>query len=171
MTERDTVSAVRASNVSSASLSLPATSSPDLTMRTRTILRLCGGVGGQLACLAEVMYPFEACGLLIGRRQGNTIEVQDVEQARTCDAYHLLDRHAVLPQTPRGDGLHVVGTWRSRPNASAEPTPRELDAVGRGYSFLLISVFPLGKTEFRSWRRVGKALQEESLSPSGPLRA
>ncbi len=170
MTERDTVSTVSASTVISTSLSLRPSSSLDLTMKARTHVRLCGSVGGQLSCLAEVMYPFEARGLLIGRRRGNSIEVHDVEQARTCGAYHLLDRHAVLPQPGRGDDLHVVGTWCSRPT-SAEPTPRELDAVGRGYSFLLISVSPLGKTEFRSWRRVGTALQEESLSPSSPLRA
>lgn len=141
------------------------------TTRATTTLHVPSAVRRQLACLSEMIYPFEACGLLIGRRVGTTIEVHDIEQARYMEAGRPLDRHLIHPCRMRDGGLQVVGLWRSRPNGAAEPTAPELDAVGRGYSYLLISVSALGTTTFRSWRRVGTALQAENLSQPRPLRA
>ncbi|MEM8931002.1 MAG: M67 family metallopeptidase [Acidobacteriota bacterium] len=86
---------------------------------------------GQLAERADLAYPFEACGLLVGTRD----QVVDVYWA----ANHLaaIDRFEMDPQaildaerSARRRGLRLVGFWHSHPDAPPEPSDADRTEPG-----------------------------------------
>ncbi|HVS20127.1 MAG TPA: M67 family metallopeptidase [Planctomycetota bacterium] len=80
-----------------------------------------------LRALARVAQPREACGLLLGRREGSRILVVRVVAARNVAAE--LERFEVDPRdhleaqrAARETGLEVVGAWHSHAHGPATPS-------------------------------------------------
>ena len=131
-------------------------------------LILPGHLARQLACLAEISYPFESTGFLIGRRVGeqNLIEQvtyldpSEVPKGRLLPGYEALQaaRDSLEPA-----GLEVIGVWRAESCCTEAAEGVQAEDVVAEISYLSVSVPALGSARFRSWRRVGGALIEESL--------
>ena len=97
--------------------------------QTQTPLRLTAHQRTVLEHWARERYPFEACGLLVGRRIGDAIEVASVHRARNLESDRAHDRYTVSPadwldteQTARAEGLEVVGIWHTHPDQPASPS-------------------------------------------------
>ena len=106
--------------------------------------------------------------LLLGRRVGeqNLIEQvtyldpSEVPKGRLLPGYEALQaaRDSLEPA-----GLEVIGVWRAESCCTEAAEGVQAEDVVAEISYLSVSVPALGSARFRSWRRVGGALIEESL--------
>ena len=124
----------------------------------------------ELARLVEASYPFEACGVMIGRAEAQRVTVDDIFHARNLNVERAHDRFLLDPQdylaadkAARERGLDVVGIWHSHPDHPARPSITDLEAAWEGYSYLIISTNCCGAKDFRSWRLADGRFVEETL--------
>ncbi len=124
----------------------------------------------QLRYLAEMSYPFEACGMLVGKTHSQRISVSRVLQAGNLSENGKLDRYVLDPEDfltaercAREQQMEIVGIWHSHPNHPAEPSTKDLEAAWHGYSYVIVSVDALGDTVVRSWRLRGSRLVAEPI--------
>ena len=137
-----------------------------------TELRLSLALRHQLAQLVEASYPYEACGLLLGRAGETRIDVIRTTSARNLNRTRPKDRYLLDPRdflaadrTAQAHGLEIVGVWHSHPNNPARPSQTDLESAWEGYSYLIISTGAAGAQAFRSWRLVGDRFVEEAVEP------
>lgn len=123
----------------------------------------------QLVCLAEISYPFESSGLLIGYAAGRR---HLVEQVTYVDPSGDRSGHRRIPgpeilreadQSVGRSGLQVIGVWHSLPGCAPVSENVPLRDLAEENSYLTVSVPVLGAARFRSWRRSGGLLLEEFL--------
>lgn len=123
---------------------------------------------------AEEAYPHECVGLLIGRLQGSTKQVEAIYRAQNTwsaevgltDAEHehsLRDRFYLDPRdylradrAARAEGLDIVGCYHSHPDWPAEPSERDRAGAegvggGTGFSFIIQSVRSGQASDLLSW--------------------
>lgn len=135
------------------------------------VLVLSDAVRERLERSARSAYPREACGLLIGRRDGRRTEVLRAEEAcNLCedrsDRFELDPADQVrVDQRARAEGLDVVGVWHSHPDHPARPSSFDLERAWEGWSYVIVSVAESGTRELRSWRLVAGAFREEEVKP------
>jgi proteasome lid subunit RPN8/RPN11 len=109
---------------------------------------------------AEAEYPYECCGLLLGRfdedAHKTVVEVYPVSNAREDEAKH--NRSLILPlEYVRGEryarqhGLEVVGNYHSHPDHPAAPSQFDLDHAWPTWSYLIVSVSEGQARELRAW--------------------
>ena len=94
----------------------------------------------ELLAAARAAFPAEACGLLIGRREGASVTVAALHPAANVSPAPR-ERFAIDPavqfslqRTLRGSGLAVVGCYHSHPNGRAEPSRRDRESGDWGGS-------------------------------------
>lgn len=108
----------------------------------------------------ESDYPFECCGLLIGRfdEQGRktVAETLPIVNAREEEAKH--NRSLITPQDlmrgeryARGKKLDVVGNYHSHPDHPAVPSQFDLDHALPVWSYIIVSVLQGKAADLRSW--------------------
>ena len=143
----------------------------------RTQMGLPEALRHELSHLVEASYPFEACGLLLGRVGDPRIDTVRIYPARNLNRDRPEDRYLLDPQdflaadqAARAQGLEIVGIWHSHPNTPAYPSQTDLEAAWEGYSYLIISTTGAGAEgagAFRSWRLVGNRFLEEAIDTGG----
>jgi proteasome lid subunit RPN8/RPN11 len=124
----------------------------------------------QLRAYAAAAYPHEACGLLLGRADGEQTRVERVTKARNLAVERARDRYTLDPKDflaaeleAAGLGLDVVGVWHSHPDHPAEPSATDLAAAWSGYSYVIVSVQDGRAVQARSWRLHQDRFVEERL--------
>jgi len=137
----------------------------------RTTVSLPAALHAELAGVARARYPREACGLLLGRRDGDHVRVLEQREARnlavTADRYDLdpLD-HLRAEDEARALELEVVGVWHSHPDHPARPSESDRAQAWDGWSYVIVSVSAGAVGEVRSWRLGNaRAFQEEAMRP------
>jgi|SRR5262252_2982381 len=106
-------------------------------------------------------YPFECCGLLLGRfaRDGRKLvaETYAISNAREEEAKR--NRFLIRPEELlRGEkyakekGLDVVGFYHSHPDERAVPSQYDLEHAWPTYSYIVISVEKGSAVDLRSWQ-------------------
>ena len=106
-------------------------------------------------------YPFECCGLLLGRFQkdGRKIvaETYAISNAREEEAKR--NRFLIRPEElMRGEkyakekGLDVVGFYHSHPDERAVPSQYDLEHAWPTYSYIVISVEKGSAVDLQSWQ-------------------
>ena len=94
-------------------------------------------------------YPFECCGLLIGRFEQDgrkvVLETYPISNAREEEAKR--NRFLIRPEEllrgerhAREKGLDVVGFYHSHPDSGAAPSQYDLDHAWPTYSYIIVSV-------------------------------
>ncbi len=149
---------------------------PTTNRTIATEVRLPAELRGQVSHLAEISYPFEACGVLLGRlaqdrpAQHKTVDVEQVLHARNINVQRPRDRYLLDPddflaadRAARDAGLEIVGIWHSHPDASPRPSRADLKTAWEGYSYLIAGVTALGPNRLRSWRLEDGRFREETL--------
>jgi proteasome lid subunit RPN8/RPN11 len=105
-------------------------------------------------------YPYECCGMLIGRfaPDGRKIVVETFPISNAREEEAKRRRFLIQPDEmmkgeryARKQGLDVVGFYHSHPEDKGIPSQYDLDHAWPTYSYIIVSVLS-GKTEaFRSW--------------------
>ena len=106
-------------------------------------------------------YPFECCGLMLGRFEGSgksVVETYPISNAREEEAKR--NRFLIRPdELMRGEkyarekGLDVVGFYHSHPDDRAVPSQYDLDHAWPTYSYVVVSVEAGRAVDLRSWEQ------------------
>lgn len=105
-------------------------------------------------------YPFECCGLMLGRfettGQKLLTETYPISNAREEEAKR--NRFLIRPEElmrgekyAREKGLDVVGFYHSHPDEPAVPSKYDLDHAWPTYSYIVVSVEKGQAVDLRSW--------------------
>lgn len=105
-------------------------------------------------------YPYECCGLLIGRftesNKKTVVEVYPISNAREEDAKR--NRFLIQPEElMRGERfartrmLDVIGFYHSHPDHPAAPSQFDLDHAWPTYSYIIVSVREGQAGDLLSW--------------------
>ena len=105
-------------------------------------------------------YPFECCGLILGRFESNghklVIETFPISNAREEEAKR--NRFLIRPEElrrgekyAREKGLDVIGFYHSHPDERAVPSKYDLDHAWPTYSYIVVSVEKGQAVDLRSW--------------------
>src|SRR5436309_15494746 len=104
-------------------------------------------------------YPFECCGLLIGRFDGDSkvvVETYPISNAREEEAKR--NRFLIRPEElmrgekyARGKSLDVVGFYHSHPDDRAMPSQYDLEHAWPTYSYIVVAVEQGQAADLRSW--------------------
>ena len=104
-------------------------------------------------------YPFECCGLLIGRfsdGKKTVAETYPISNAREEEAKR--SRFLIRPEEllrgeklARQKGLDVVGFYHSHPDDKARPSQYDLDHAWPTYSYIIASILQGQAVDVQSW--------------------
>lgn len=104
-------------------------------------------------------YPFECCGLMLGRFEEDgkvVIETYPISNAREEEAKR--NRFLIRPEElvrgekyARENGLDVVGFYHSHPDDRAVPSHYDLEHAWPTYSYIVVSVEEGQAVDLRSW--------------------
>ena len=105
-------------------------------------------------------YPFECCGLMLGRFENNSqkvvLETYPISNAREEAAKR--NRFLIRPDElmrgekyARAKGLDVVGFYHSHPDDRAVPSKYDLDHAWPTYSYIVVSVEKGQAVDLQSW--------------------
>jgi len=115
-------------------------------------------------------YPYEACGLLLGRSDSTAIQALWGTRAENLDRRRPHDRFTLDPvgfltadRQARDLGLEIVGIWHTHPDHPAEPSRTDLEAAWEGYSYLILSTSESGVGALRSWRIFEERFHEQDI--------
>src|SRR5213080_4614642 len=124
-------------------------------------------------------YPFECCGLLIGRFENGrkrVVETYAISNAREESAKR--NRFLIRPEElMRGEkyarerGLDVVGFYHSHPDDRAIPSQYDLEHAWPTYSYIVVSVERGRAVDQRSWEMENdrSRFNEEEISVPSPV--
>ena len=105
-------------------------------------------------------YPFECCGLMLGRFENNSqkvvLETYPISNAREEAAKR--NRFLIRPDElmrgekyARAKGLDVVGFYHSHPDDRAVPSKYDLDHAWPTYSYVVVSIEKGQAVDLQSW--------------------
>ena len=105
-------------------------------------------------------YPYECCGLLVGRfaagGRKEVVETYPISNAREEEAKR--NRFLIRPEEllrgerhARARGLDVVGFYHSHPDDEAVPSRYDLEHAWPTYSYIVVSVKQGRAVALRSW--------------------
>ena len=114
----------------------------------------------EIAAHGENDYPYECCGLLIGRFAGNgskvVTETYPISNAREEAAKR--NRFLIRPeellrgeQYAAAQNLDIVGFYHSHPDDQAVPSQYDLEHAWPAYSYIVVAVRSGKREDFRSW--------------------
>lgn len=122
-------------------------------------------------------YPFECCGLMLGRFENNgqkiVAETYAISNAREEAAKR--NRFLIRPEElmrgekyAREKSLDVVGFYHSHPDERAVPSKYDLDHAWPTYSYIVVSIEKGQAVDLRSWEMEPdrSRFNEEEITPS-----
>ncbi len=108
---------------------------------------------------AAADYPHECCGFLVGRTQGDGVQVNRTVPAANVRDDSPRNRFEIDPgdlvkadRAARAEGLGVVGFYHSHPDAPARPSEFDREHAWAGYCYVIVSVEAGQPREMRNWR-------------------
>ena len=117
------------------------------------------GQSSSMRAHGERDYPYECCGLMLGRFEDdrkNVLETYPISNAREEQAKR--NRFLIRPEElmhgekyARGKGLDVVGFYHSHPDDVAVPSQYDLEHAWPTYSYIVVAVEKGSATDLRSW--------------------
>jgi proteasome lid subunit RPN8/RPN11 len=109
--------------------------------------------------LAEATYPFEGCGVLVGRTSDRASIVTEVVEGhnlvtdRRHDRYELDPRDIIRAEKlARGRGDEVLGFFHTHPDHPARPSQFDTDRAWPGYHYVVIAVHSGHQVAATAWR-------------------
>jgi len=113
----------------------------------------------QMRAHGERDYPYECCGLMLGRFANGlkqVLETYAISNAREEEAKR--NRFLIRPEElmrgekyARENGLDVVGFYHSHPDDVAVPSQYDLEHAWPTYSYIVMSVEKTRAVDLRSW--------------------
>jgi len=103
-------------------------------------------------------YPYEVCGLLVGKAEGGVKRIVRAERARNLNTERAHDRYELDPmdflrvdRSLDGTDLAIVGVYHSHPDHPARPSQTDLERAWPALSYLIVSVEKGTPVAARSW--------------------
>src|SRR5689334_1089027 len=123
-------------------------------------------------------YPFECCGLMLGRFESEArkvvVETYPISNAREEESKR--NRFLIRPEElmrgekyARARSLDVVGFYHSHPDDRAVPSQYDLEHAWPTYSYIVVSVEQNQAVDLRSWEMESdrsRFNEEKILTPS-----
>ena len=113
----------------------------------------------QMRAHGERDYPYECCGLMLGKLEGGrktVLETYAISNAREEAAKR--NRFLIRPEElmrgekyAREQGFDVVGFYHSHPDDVAVPSQYDLEHAWPTYSYIVMSVEQARAVDLRSW--------------------
>jgi proteasome lid subunit RPN8/RPN11 len=108
---------------------------------------------------AQRDYPFECCGLMLGRfADGRKVMAQAYPISNAREEEAKRNRFLIRPEElmrgekyARENGLEVVGFYHSHPDDRAVPSQYDLEHAWPTYSYIVVSVERGQAVDLRSW--------------------
>jgi proteasome lid subunit RPN8/RPN11 len=123
---------------------------------------------------AERDYPYETCGLLLGKVQGDVrtvfgaYETPNVNEERKNDRYEIDPRDYMRAEDKaREFGLEIVGVYHSHPDHPDRPSRYDEERAFEGFSYIIVSVQKGRAVSYRSWELVEGKFREEEIQVFG----
>ncbi|MCK6448999.1 MAG: M67 family metallopeptidase [Planctomycetes bacterium] len=117
----------------------------------------------ELEAWSRESHPFEACGLLFGRRATGRIEVVAVRRYPNVAGERARDRFEIAPRDLMAAdreacalGLGLVGTWHSHPDHPATPSAHDRAAAWPDGLLAIVSVSASGNAELLVFQDSGE---------------
>jgi len=104
-------------------------------------------------------YPFECCGLMLGRfAEGRKVVAQTYPISNAREEEAKRNRFLIRPEElmrgekyARENGFDVVGFYHSHPDDRAIPSQYDLEHAWPTYSYIVVSVEQGQAVDLRSW--------------------
>jgi len=121
-------------------------------------------------------YPFECCGLMLGKFEDGrkqVVETYSISNAREEEAKR--NRFLIRPEElmrgekyAREKHLDIVGFYHSHPDDRAVPSQYDLEHAWPTYSYIVVSVETGRAVDLRSWEMESdrSRFNEEEITPS-----
>jgi proteasome lid subunit RPN8/RPN11 len=142
------------------------------------MLRMPRTVADRMRLHAEVSYPRECCGVLLGipREDGwavrAAVRTGNADRATPCSRYRIAPEELIaIEREARRRGLQVAGFYHSHPDGPAECSRTDLaEAHWTGCSYVITAVHGGCAGQSRSFRLLGgsgveKSFDEEPIHP------
>jgi len=129
---------------------------------------------------AQRDYPFECCGLMLGRfADGRKVMAQTYPISNAREEEAKRNRFLIRPEElmrgekyARENGFEVVGFYHSHPDDRAVPSQYDLEHAWPTYSYIVVSVEKGQAVDLRSWEMESdrSRFNEEEITPSSSGR-
>ena len=129
---------------------------------------------------AQRDYPFECCGLMLGRfAEGRKVVAQTYPISNAREEEAKRNRFLIRPEElmrgekyARENGFEVVGFYHSHPDDRAVPSQYDLEHAWPTYSYIVVSVEKGQAVDLRSWEMESdrSRFNEEEITPSSSGR-
>lgn len=135
------------------------------------MLRIREGALRKIIEQAERDYPYETCGLLLGKIEGPLRTVFGAYETPNANPDRKHDRYEIAPEDylkaekkAKEFGLEIVGVYHSHPDHPDRPSQFDQDRAFEGWSYIILSVSKGKVVSYRSWELIdGKFVEEEIL--------
>ncbi len=133
------------------------------------MLRIRGKALQKIIEQAERDYPYETCGLLLGKIDRNVRTVFGAYETPNKNPDRKHDRYEIDPRDymraedkAREFNLEIVGVYHSHPDHPDRPSKFDEERAFPDLSYIILSVNKGKVTSYRSWELVdGKFVEEE----------
>ncbi|NPA32189.1 MAG: M67 family metallopeptidase [Aquificae bacterium] len=120
--------------------------------------------------LAQRDYPYETCGLMLGKSHRGVREVYEVFPTPNANKERKHDRYEIDPKDyMRAEdyalkkGLEIVGVYHSHPEHPDRPSEFDRVRAFPDLSYIIFSVKDGKVVSYRSWELVGDRFEEERI--------
>ncbi len=134
------------------------------------MLRIKGSALQKAIAQAEKDYPYETCGLFLGRVEGNLRTVFGAYETPNANPDRKNDRYEISPEDylkaekkAKEFGLEIVGVYHSHPDHPDRPSQFDEERAFEGFSYLILSVSKGKVVSYRSWELVDQKFKEEKI--------
>jgi len=127
---------------------------------------------GKILSQAERDYPYETCGLLLGRWEGKERVALEAYETPNANKERARDRYEISPEDylkaedyALKKGLEIVGVYHSHPDHPDRPSAFDRERALPDLSYLIVSVKGGKVASYRSWELEGEEFKEEEVLP------
>ncbi len=123
---------------------------------------------------AQRDYPYEACGLLLGKIESDVRTVFGVYETKNANPDRKNDRYEIDPKDylkaekrAKEFGLEIVGVYHSHPDHPDRPSQFDEERAFEGFSYIIFSVSNGKVVAYRSWELIDGKFREEPIEIFG----
>ncbi len=118
-------------------------------------------------------YPYECCGLLLGKAAPEKKEVLEIFKAENLNKERAQDRYELNPKDflradrrSREKKMQIVGIYHSHPDHPARPSAVDTERAWEGYSYVIVSVNGVKECEANSFalNAKKKSFEQEAMN-------
>lgn len=122
-------------------------------------LKISEGLLKRIEAHGVETFPYECCGALLGRDDGNGREVTELFGLSNRRDDSPRNRFEITPEdvllaerTAREKKVDLIGWYHSHPNAPARPSEYDREHAWPWYSYIIVSIRDGAPKEMTSWR-------------------